>query len=553
MIRHYLTFAHQAEALDEALAGRILAECWSQEKYRLQLRFIEGTDSLFVELFVDLHLGYALTRRDLNRARKNTIDFFDELLGAKLAHVTMHEGERVIIFSFTDGRELQVFFFGKGSGNVLLTAGGEVKGSLMAYGGEYDPFLGEAEEESHRDRAGILASFRSVDGPAVKALARAVPELGRRLATEALYRAGLDESTPGPSLSDEEVDTLLRLVDLLYADCLTTRTYRVYILPEETIFALTEMRHLDDLAERVETFDRIGPAVQAYRSLMFRGRRVGELRAWMLKRLVAEISRLDRADAKRRADAEHTARADEWELNGSILLSHIADVPKGISEVVLPDWEGTGRVIALNPRMTPIENAERYFKRARGAREASVQAQERTRKGEQERQEAARLREEVERAERVEELERIEARYPRIFRMMGEAREEGTAERFRRFEVAGGHEVFAGKTAANNDELTVRFARPNDYWFHARGSSGSHVILRWNDPKTKPPREALRAAASIAAYYSGAKNAKTAPVAYTLKKYVRKPKGAKPGSVVMEREEVIMVEPKLPEGTGTKE
>jgi predicted ribosome quality control (RQC) complex YloA/Tae2 family protein len=158
-----------------------------------------------------------------------------------------------------------------------------------------------------------------------------------------------------------------------------------------------------------------------------------------------------------------------------------------------------------------------------------------------------RLLAETERAETVKELEGIEGANREIFRMTGEAREEGTAERFRRFEV-GGYEIYVGKSAANNDELTVRFAKANDYWFHARGSSGSHVVLRWNDPKTKPPKEALRAAASLAAYYSGAKNAKMVPVAYTLKKYVRKPKGAAVGAVVMEREEVIMVEPKLPDG-----
>lgn len=73
-------------------------------------------------------------------------------------------------------------------------------------------------------------------------------------------------------------------------------------------------------------------------------------------------------------------------------------------------------------------------------------------------------------------------------------------------------------------------------------------MLRWSDSKSKPPREALRDAASIAAYYSGARNARMVPVAYTLKKYVRKPKGSAVGAVVMDREDVVMVEPKIPGG-----
>jgi predicted ribosome quality control (RQC) complex YloA/Tae2 family protein len=153
----------------------------------------------------------------------------------------------------------------------------------------------------------------------------------------------------------------------------------------------------------------------------------------------------------------------------------------------------------------------------------------------------------IERSATVAELEAIEANNKELFRMEGEPKDPGTAERFRRFVVEGGHEIYVGKNATNNDELTVRFARPNDYWFHARGTSGSHVVLRWSDAKSKPPKDAIRHAASLAAYYSGARNARMVPVAYTLKKYVRKPKGAAPGSVVMEREEVIMAEPKLPE------
>ncbi len=84
---------------------------------------------------------------------------------------------------------------------------------------------------------------------------------------------------------------------------------------------------------------------------------------------------------------------------------------------------------------------------------------------------------------------------------------------------------------------------------HARGSSGSHTVLRSPTGKeAKPPKYVLQAAASITAYYSKQKNAKYVPVAYTFKKYVHKPKGAAVGAVVMSREEVIMAEPKLPSG-----
>ncbi len=91
----------------------------------------------------------------------------------------------------------------------------------------------------------------------------------------------------------------------------------------------------------------------------------------------------------------------------------------------------------------------------------------------------------------------------------------------------------------------MKFARPNDLWLHARGTSGSHAIIRL-EKETKIPKEILTKAAEITAYYSGARNAKYVPVVYTYKKYVKKPRGANTGAVVISKEDVIMVEPKLP-------
>ena len=106
--------------------------------------------------------------------------------------------------------------------------------------------------------------------------------------------------------------------------------------------------------------------------------------------------------------------------------------------------------------------------------------------------------------------------------------------------------VWVGKNSASNDLLTMKYALPNDLWFHVRGAGGSHVVLRVGTGKTQPSRQAILQTAGIAAYYSKMKNAHTVPVAYCARKYVRKPKGADAGTVTMQREKVIFVEPALP-------
>ena len=143
----------------------------------------------------------------------------------------------------------------------------------------------------------------------------------------------------------------------------------------------------------------------------------------------------------------------------------------------------------------------------------------------------------------MKRIEKLKEENPEFF---GDDNKDSAVSKYRVFDLGEGYTLYVGKNAANNDELTMRFAKPNDLWFHARGSSGSHAVLRLNKDE-KPPKQIIKKAAAVAAYYSGAKNAKYVPVCYTYKKYVSKPRGANPGSVTLTREEVVMVEPGLPQ------
>lgn len=548
MIRHYLTFAHQADRLNRLMSGRVLAECWSQEKNRLILRFIEGTDSAFAEISLDLRIGYALPSAEIHRARKNTIDFFHDLLGARLECVEMHDTERMLSFDFADGRRLIVLFFGPGAGNVLLAAHDGVAESFHEFGDEYDGVLGEgADDDEYVTREELFRGLRDFDGPAQKALSAVLRRLGKRLTLESLYRADI---RPDDTLSDMEEDAVIRLldcVDEVYEEARLSTEYRIYHMPAETVFNLIRMNHLEDAEpEKVEVFDDLARSVRAFKSIRFKRSRFQSLKGRLAKSVEKERRRLERSLGHAQDTDSYRERADHWELTGNVLLANLHLIEKGVESVTLQDWEGNDIDIRLDGKKTPAENAERYFRKARSTRNEALHAQERSAELREKLRHVNDVGRSVTAAETVDALETIQATHNDIFRMKGEAKEKGTAERFRRFEVEGGYDVYAGKSAANNDELTMKFAKPNDIWLHARGASGSHVVLRWNDQKGRPPKRTLEEAAMIAAYYSGAKNSKLVPVAWTLKKYVRKPKGAAVGAVVMGREEVVMVEPRLP-------
>jgi len=119
--------------------------------------------------------------------------------------------------------------------------------------------------------------------------------------------------------------------------------------------------------------------------------------------------------------------------------------------------------------------------------------------------------------------------------------------RWREYLLPGGWTVLAGRTEADNDYLSIRLARPDDWWFHARAVPGSHVLLRARDDG-EPDRATLEAAASIAAWHSKARAGGVVPVSCTKAVNVSKPRGAEPGTVSIRREKVLKVRPGLPAG-----
>ncbi|MCC6866729.1 MAG: DUF814 domain-containing protein [Ignavibacteria bacterium] len=119
---------------------------------------------------------------------------------------------------------------------------------------------------------------------------------------------------------------------------------------------------------------------------------------------------------------------------------------------------------------------------------------------------------------------------------------------FRIYPLDQGFEVWVGKNSEANDLLTFKYTKQNDLWFHVRGTSGSHTVLKFPEGfEGSIPKEMIKKAAEICAFYSKAKNAANIPVAYTQGKNVSKFKGAKSGSVVIKGEKVIKVKPGVPD------
>lgn len=246
-------------------------------------------------------------------------------------------------------------------------------------------------------------------------------------------------------------------------------------------------------------------------------------------------------------------KADRYRELGEILLANIHAIEKGEKSVCLPDFfdpEMNEIQIELDEKLTPQQNAERYFRRYQKARDSITTAQQRKVQVMREIGILSAAIQESESANKVDALKELRAMLLSQDLLRAETvpqqhpEDEFQGHRIRRITTPEGWEILYGENSQSNDYLTQRVARPNDVWLHARSITGAHVVIRTAGHSGGVPGPVLRLAAKIAAQNSEAKHSSLVPVDSTLRKYVRKPRGAAPGFVIYRNEKTIDIDPK---------
>ncbi len=551
MHRHYLTFAHEAALLDRLLVGTTFAACHVLDRDRVGIVAVDAAqEDIAIEISLDVRIGYALPSRSVRPPKKNRHDLFDDLVGRRFRGAAVDPHERAIRLTLDGDTELVAVFYGRGSGNLLRLEQGALVDSYRGVAEEYATLLDPSEND---DPVGpeILARLVGDERPLVKALSSALRVLGPELAEEGVRHLGFDPTGRFADLSGDEQQRLLEEVDQLYDRAAKSPEYCLYRNEEKVRFGLIPLSVCEEdpdwSVERCESIDR---GIARFRGLYHQLDRFVRLRGRVTKELGRRISRLGRGLEKGRDPEEHLRRSEELTAIGSLILANLSVVEKGEKRVELTDWEGNQINVSLDPKKNAVENAEVYFRKGKGARQEIERTRERFAKTKREHDRLAAVASAIDQLvvpNDYDELRRLSDGIVQVEGAKGkETAERGPSERFRRFVVAGDIEVFVGKNAKNNDELTLRFARPGDIWMHARGLPGSHVVLRWENRSSPPPPQALAQAAAIAAWYSGGRGSGLVPVIWTRKKHVRKRKGSPAGAVFVDREEVIDIEPGLP-------
>jgi predicted ribosome quality control (RQC) complex YloA/Tae2 family protein len=297
--------------------------------------------------------------------------------------------------------------------------------------------------------------------------------------------------------------------------------------------------------EEVTVFSSPSKALETYYEARLTSMQLEELRRRLTTHVNTGLEKAKSRLAKQSAALARAQQAEEMRLKGELLMSHLYLVAKGAENISLPNYYADNELVEvdLDPRLSPVQNAEDYFRRYRKAKKGKEIIRRQLDHTHEEMKVLESLAREIIDERSIEGLEAIKAEMEAegYLPVQGKVRRR-SVNKPRHFYSRDGYLVLVGRNSRQNDRLTNRMANPNDIWMHAKDVSGSHVIIRTGGKEV--PASTLMEGALLAAYYSTARDSSNVPVDYVHCRHVRKPAGAAPGMVIYEHHKTLYVTPR---------
>ncbi len=507
---------HLAKELGLTLANSIIKECFTQEKDELIIHFETKKGQDF---FVKFNLNPVFTSisfpESFTRTNKNSTNVFQNVAGLKLKNVIAHLNERAMSFVLENNYVLTLKFYGNRANAILFRKEivdelfkSKIKGDKSLKFNELDRFLEVSFD-------GFLANKGN--------LAKTIPTLGKE--------AILFLNQQFEPLFEQYQKQWALVQKLLHS--FEQNTFYLKIWDKKPTLSMVPLG-----GELVQTYSSAVEACNAFYLNYVKYDVFDREKAALINQVEKAIFRnklaIDQLN-KRILIFENGAKNDEI---ANIIMANLHQIPNKIVKVELFDFYRNETLeIKLKPDISPQKNAENYYRKSKNEKTEIEFLHNSV--NDRQIQVLADL-------EKLQELNEITdfkelRKIAKAFIKISDAKNQ---EEFPFKEtIFMGYQIWAGRNAQNSDLLTLKYAKKNDMWFHAKDVPGCHVVLKFKAGQNFP-KLVLERAASIAAYNSKRKTDSLCPVIMTPKKHVRKTKNLAAGKVIVDKEEILMVEPK---------
>lgn len=404
-------------------------------------------------------------------------------------------------------------------------------------------------ELSETDFTAALTAQGSL--PLDRALSSAFSGISSLIAQEVLFRASLEPREVFDGLSAEKRKALYSVFSSLMEAVRTERFEPVMYLRDEVPVEFSALPLETLKAEGLEArrYTSVSELLYSYYALRAESSRMRQ-KSSDLRRLVQ--NHLERSQRKRILQEKQltdSQKKEKYRIYGDLLNSYAYQIPAGADHYVAENFYDENRPlrIPLDKNLSPAENAKKYFDRYAKLKRTELAVGAELEKTVQEEAHLASVltalelaTEESDLAEIREELAAFQ--YVKRQRAQKGKRPQKIQSHPLHFRSSDGFDIYVGKNNYQNEELTFKVASGSDWWFHAKGMPGSHVIVKANGQEL--PDRCFEEAAALAAYYSKGRDQDKVEIDYLQRRNVKKVNGAPPGFVIYHSNWSMMAKPR---------
>ena len=384
--------------------------------------------------------------------------------------------------------------------------------------------------------AEMIEAVCAKPAPLGKAIYTSLTGFSPAMAEELCHRSFLESARPAAALGDRERDMLqhqlLRLMESIKGEDFTPRIY--YNGKEPAEFSAVPLTMYEDLD--AQSFEDMSGLLESYYAVKNTLTRIHQKSADLRRVVQTALERTRKKYDLQLKQLQDTEKREKYKVWGELIHTYGYGVPEGARSMQALNYYTNEEItIPLDSTLTAQENAKRYFDKygkLKRTFEAVTKLLEETRN---EIEHLESIQTALDMALTEEDLapvreELVEYGYIRRKSGRNSGKKPKLSSRPYHYLSSDGFDIYVGKNNFQNDELTFQFASGNDWWFHAKGVPGSHVILK-SEGRELPDR-AFEEAGRLAAYYSKNRGGDKVEIDYVEKKHVKKPGGGKPGFVV---------------------
>lgn len=384
--------------------------------------------------------------------------------------------------------------------------------------------------------AEMIEAVCAKPAPLGKAIYTSLTGFSPAMAEELCHRSFLESARPAAALEDRERDMLqhqlLRLMESIKGEDFTPKIY--YNGKEPAEFSAVPLTMYEDLD--AQSFEDMSGLLESYYAVKNTLTRIHQKSADLRRVVQTALERTRKKYDLQLKQLQDTEKREKYKVWGELIHTYGYGVPEGARSMQALNYYTNEEItIPLDSTLTAQENAKRYFDKygkLKRTFEAVTKLLEETRN---EIEHLESIQTALDMALTEEDLapvreELVEYGYIRRKSGRNSGKKPKLSSRPYHYLSSDGFDIYVGKNNFQNDELTFQFASGNDWWFHAKGVPGSHVILK-SEGRELPDR-AFEEAGRLAAYYSKNRGGDKVEIDYVEKKHVKKPGGGKPGFVV---------------------